>query len=182
MVGLEILDAPLLEPEGNVFGAAPGVREDERRAMLVDQLAEEVIHPRVRDLHGDGGHVLHRTQDREVEVLARVDLDDVHVAYLAVLVAREELCLLLNWRDRGAQADSHEIPPGLFTETLEADRKQGTAFRGAHLVDLVEDDPLHVGKVFPELRSAEDDRDALGRRDEDVRRVTDLSLALLRGG
>src|SRR5256712_922772 len=180
-MGLEVLDAALLQPEGNVFGPASRVREDEGGAMLVDQLAEEVIHPSVRDLHRYGGYVTHRTQDREVEVLPRVDLDDVHVSDLAVLVARQEFRFLLDWRDRRAQADPHEIAPGLLAKALEANREQRTAFGGADLMDFVEDDPLDVREAFTEFRGAEDDRDALGRRDEDVWRGTDPSLAFLRG-
>src|SRR2546422_9792770 len=180
-MGLEVLDAALLQPEGNVFGPASRVREDEGRAMLVDQLAEEVIHPSIRDLHRYGGYVTHRTQDREVEVLPRVDLDDVHVSDLAVLVARQEFRFLLDRRDRRAQADPHEVAPSLLAKTLEANREQRTAFGGADLMDFVEDDPLDVREAFTEFRGAEDDRDALGRRDEDVWRVTDLSLAFLRG-
>src|SRR5256712_11425717 len=180
-MGLEVLDAALLQPEGNVFGPASRVREDEGRAMLVDQLAEEVIHPSIRDLHRYGGYVTHRTQDREVDVLPRVHLADVHVSALAVLVARQEFRFLLDRRDRRAQADPHEVAHSLLAKTLEANREQRTAFGGADLIDFVEDDPLDVREAFTEFRGAEDDRDALGRRDEDVWRVTDLSLAFLRG-
>src|SRR2546422_1953613 len=66
-MGLEVLDAALLQPEGNVFGPASRVREDEGRAMLVDQLAEEVIHPSIRDLHRYGGFFTHPPQKREGE-------------------------------------------------------------------------------------------------------------------
>src|SRR2546426_8651496 len=161
---------------------APGVREDERRAVLVDQLAEEVVHPSVRHLHRHGGHVADGAEDREVEVLPRVDLDDGHVADLSILVPRKELRLLLDRRNGGAQADPDEISPGLLAETLQANRQQRTALRGADLVNLVEDDPLDVREVFPELRRAQDDRDALRRCDEDMRRVADLPLSFLRRG
>src|SRR5207247_4754971 len=180
VVGLEVVHAALLESEGDVFRPAPGVREDERRAMLVDQLAEEVVHPGVRHLHRHGRHVADGAEDREVEVLPRVDLDDVHVADLSILVARKELGLLLDRRNRGAQADPNEISPGLLAETLQANRQQRTALRGADLVDLVEDDPFDLRELFAELRRAQADRDALRRRDVNVRRVADLSLTLLR--
>src|SRR3989442_6321658 len=150
--------------------------------MLVDQLAKEIIHPSVRNLHRHGGYFTHRTQDREVEVLPGIDLDDVHVPDLAVPVARQESRSLLDRRNRRAQADPHEIAPGLLAKSLEANRKQGTAFGGADLVDFVEDDPLDVRKVFTEFWGAEDDRDALGRRDEDVWRVTALPLSFLGRG
>src|SRR3989475_5716320 len=101
-MGLEVLDAALLQPEGNVFGPASRVREDEGRAMLVDQLAEEVIHPSIRDLHRYGGYVTHPTQNREGEGLPPVDLDDVHVSDLAVLVARPGFRFLLDRRARRA--------------------------------------------------------------------------------
>src|SRR2546422_467624 len=86
--------------------------------MLVDQLAQEVVHSGVRDFHGHRRYVANGAQDRKVEVFARVDLDDVHVPDLAVLVSREELRLLLDRGDGRAQPDSHEISPGLLAERL----------------------------------------------------------------
>src|SRR2546428_6367972 len=103
-MGLEVLDAALLQPEGNVFGPASRVREDEGRAMLVDQLAEEVIHPSIRDLHRYGGYVTHPTQNPEGEGLPRVGLDDVHVSDPSVLVARQEIFFLPPPPGRRAQA------------------------------------------------------------------------------
>src|SRR2546422_2378669 len=93
-MGLEVLDAALLQPEGNVFGPASRVREDEGGAMLVDQLAEEVIHPSVRDLHRYGGYFTHPTQNREGEGLSRVGPHDVHVSDPAVLLAPPEIFFL----------------------------------------------------------------------------------------
>src|SRR5437773_5652792 len=179
VVGLEVLDATLLQAEGDMLRPAPRVREDEGRPMLVDQVAQEVVHPRVRDLHRDGRDVPDRTQDREIEGLAGVDLDDVHVADLAIRETGEELRLLLDWRDRGAQPDADEVLTRLLAQTLEADRQKGSALRRADLVNLVEDDPLDVRKVLAELRGAKDDCDALRRRDEDMRRPSDLPLSFL---
>src|SRR5437773_700994 len=119
------------------------------------------------------------SRDVEVEGLAGVDLDDVHVADLAVREAGEELRLLLDRRDRGAQPDADEVLTRLLPQTLEANRQEGSALRRADLVDLVEDDPLDVRKVLAELRGAKDDCDALRRRDEDMRRPSDLPLSFL---
>src|SRR2546428_3470934 len=94
-MGLEVLDAALLQPEGNVFGPASRVREDEGGAMLVDQLAEEVIHPSVRDLHRYGGYFTHPTQNREGEGLPRGDLPAVHVSDPSALLAPPEIRFLL---------------------------------------------------------------------------------------
>jgi hypothetical protein len=91
--------------------------------MLVDEIRKEIVHPGIRDLHGDGGDVLDGTEDREVEGLAGVDLDDVHVAHLAVLEPREELRLLLDRGNRRAQADADEVFAGLAPQPLEADRQ-----------------------------------------------------------
>src|SRR2546425_4442538 len=103
-MGLEVLDAALLQPEGNVFGPASRVREDEGRAMLVDQLAEEVIHPSIRDLHRYGGFVTPPTPKREGEGLSRVPPPDVNVSDLSRLVSRPEIRFLLARRARLAQA------------------------------------------------------------------------------
>src|SRR2546425_2556019 len=99
-MGLEVLDAALLQPEGNVFGPASRVREDEGRAMLVDQLAEEVIHPSIRDLHRYGGYFSHPAQKPEGGGLPRGDLHDVHVSDPARLLAPPEICFLLPPRRR----------------------------------------------------------------------------------
>src|SRR6266508_283076 len=176
----EILHATLLQAERHVFRAAPGVREDQGRAVLVDEPAQEVVHPRVRDFHRHSGNVFDRTENREAEVFARVDLDDVHVPDLAVLVAGEELRLLLDRRDRRAQADADEVAARLLPQALEADRQEGTALRGADLVDLVEDGPVHTREGLAELRRAEDDCEALRGRDEYVWRRPGLLLTLLR--
>src|SRR2546425_1456246 len=94
-MGLEVLDAALLQPEGNVFGPASRVREDEGRAMLVDQLAEEVIHPSIRDLHRYGGYFTHRTQNPEGEGLPPVGPHEVHVSGLARFLAPQGFRFLL---------------------------------------------------------------------------------------
>src|SRR3989442_12677192 len=111
-MGLEVLDAALLQPEGNVFGPASRVREDEGGAMLVDQLAEEVIHPSVRDLHRYGGYVSHRTQNTEEGGIPRGDPCNVHVSGPAVLASRAEVSSLLPCRECRALGEPHEIARG----------------------------------------------------------------------
>src|SRR5438046_2790308 len=93
----------------------------------------------------------------------------------------EELRLLLDRRDCGAQTDPDEILTRLLPQPFEADRQERSALRRADLVDLVEDHPLDAGEVFAELGGAQDDCDALRRRDEDMRRPSDLPLPLLGG-
>src|SRR2546422_11742913 len=99
-MGLEVLDAALLQPEGNVFGPASRVREDEGGAMLVDQLAEEVIHPSVRDLHRYGGYFTPPAQNREGAGLPRVALDDGNVSGLVLFGARQAVRFRLDLRAR----------------------------------------------------------------------------------
>src|SRR2546428_7678010 len=104
-MGLEVLDAALLQPEGNVFGPASRVREDEGRAMLVDQLAEEVIHPSIRDLHRYGGYFTPPDQKPEGEGPPPVGLPDVHVSVPSRLSAPPPYCLRLQLTQRLASAD-----------------------------------------------------------------------------
>src|SRR2546421_9418511 len=162
-----------------MFRPAPRVREDEGRPVTIDQAAEEVVHPSVRDLHRDRRDVAHGTQDGEIEGFPGVDLDDVHVAYLAVREPGEELRLLLDRGDGRAQTDPDEILPGLLPQALQTNGQEGPAFGRADLVDLVEDDPFDLREVFAELWRAQDDGNALRRRDENVRWPTDLLLAFL---
>src|SRR3989442_8655514 len=92
-MGLEVLDAALLQPEGNVFGPASRVREDEGRAMLVDQLAEEVIHPSIRDLHRYGGFFTHPDQKPEGGGLPRGAPHHLKVSDPALLLAPPDIFL-----------------------------------------------------------------------------------------
>src|SRR3989441_4065690 len=116
-MGLEVLDAALLQPEGNVFGPASRVREDEGGAMLVDQLAEEVIHPSIRDLHRYGGFFTHPAQNPEGAGPPRVDPHDVHVSDPAALVAPPGFFLLLPRRARPAPAAPPQDAPRPLAQT-----------------------------------------------------------------
>src|SRR5438552_18152461 len=121
-----------------MFRPAPRVREDEGRPVIVDQAAQEVVHPSVRDLHRDRGDVAHGTQDRQMEGFPGVDLDDVHVAYLSVREPGVELRLLFDRLYGRAQTDSFEILAGLVRSALQINGDDGSAFGRADLVSIVE--------------------------------------------
>src|SRR3970282_455564 len=82
VMSLEVLDPPLLELERDVLRPAPSVREDQRRAALLDEAREEIVHPRVRLLQCILREIPDGTQDGGVEglralALARADpVDD----------------------------------------------------------------------------------------------------------
>src|SRR3972149_3336412 len=74
--------ASLLQLEGDVLRPGARVREDKGGPMFLDHVAQQHVHPRVRRFHVDLGQVADRTQDREIEGLAGLDLHDVHLAGL----------------------------------------------------------------------------------------------------
>src|SRR5205809_897853 len=80
-----------------------------------------------------------------------------------------------------SEANTDETMARLRTEAFEPERQERSAPRRAELVDIIEGHPLDAGEVFEELGGAQDDCDALRRRDEDMGRPSDLPLPLLGG-
>ena len=77
VVGADVLLADALgEREGGALGEAAGVHEDERRAVLLDELGEAVVHVAPLLAGGDGLEVGGRDLDLEFEVALVAGVDD----------------------------------------------------------------------------------------------------------
>lgn len=82
----------LVETVAEAFREAAGVREDDRGAVGLDEVGDPLLHVgpdggalRAFGALGDRGaaqltEVFHRDHDREVELLAGLRLDDLHLA------------------------------------------------------------------------------------------------------
>ncbi|GAA2934183.1 hypothetical protein GCM10020221_32360 [Streptomyces thioluteus] len=173
----------LVEPVAQPLRQAAGVGEDDRGAVGQDEIGDALLDVRpdggplpLVPLLGGGGaqlaQILHRDDDREVELLVRRRLDDLHPA-LRRQIARH----LLHRAHGGGQADA---PGGAREQGVQPLQGQGqvrAALRPRDGVHLVEDDGLHAGERLPG-RGGEHQEQRLGRGDEDVRRAGGQGAAL----
>src|SRR3546814_10132659 len=113
----------LVQPGGEALGQAPGVHEDERRAVLLHELEQPRVHrwpdaaahrterrraaDRLLDDLAEVANVLDRDDDLDVELLADAGVGDVDLAPRAGGVTTGgELGDLLQRPLRGRQADA----------------------------------------------------------------------------
>ena len=146
----------LVQPHRQPLGQAPVVDEDDRRAVLLDELEDRrvdrrpdragvrlvagvhldaVLHHRLGELvrRAELAQVLDRHDDLEIEILARAGVDELDRA-----VAGDEAADLLQRALRRREADPLRRLVEQRVEALEREREVGAALRagdGVHLVD-----------------------------------------------
>ena len=199
----ELLAGELVEALGEPLREAAAVGEHDRAAVRADELQDPGVdrgpdaraHLAAEDRAAgllvlrqhlaEPRHVLHGHDDLELERLAGAGIDDRDLAALAR--PAEEPRDGLERALRGAEADALEGPrPAVRRrgraqplEALEAQRHVGAALRPGDRVDLVDDDLLDAAQDLAGL-AREQEVQALGRRDEDVRRMPDEVAPLVR--
>jgi hypothetical protein len=187
----------------DALGPGAGVREDERGVVLADLLVEGLVQL-VGDLGPAGGQdVVGRAEDVDLDVLGVGHVDDLAGPRAPLRVAAdEEAGDLVQRVDRGRETDAHgpalgrrSLGWGLGSlagllvglafdhrlEPFEGEHEVRAAFALGQGVDLVDDDPAGLGQVVAERRRVEQDAEALGRRDQDVRRRAGHLLPLAFG-
>ena len=177
--------AELVEPQGQSLGHAPAVHEHDRgvvRMHQLEQLGVERGPEGVRAAVVGAGRVGHRLLlglaldrhlDPQVEFLAHARVDDAHVA-----VAAHEARDLLQRALRRGQRDALRIALAEGREPLQRECEVRTALGCRDGVHLVDDHGLDAGEHLPGARG-EQEVEALGRRDEHVRRRPQHAPALL---
>ncbi len=187
----------LVEPVAQAFGEAAGVGEDDRRAVRLHQVGDALLHVRPDGgalgaaggpsvacaawSVGDGGaaefaQVLHGDDDGEVEFLAGLRLDDLHLA-----VRGQEAGDLVHRADGGRQADAAGGARQQFVQPLQGQREVRAALGAGDRVHLVQDHRLHAGQRVPR-GGGEHQEQGLGGGDQDVRRAGGQGAALGGGG
>ena len=162
----DFLFCGLVQPHREPLGEPAVVDEDDRRAMLLDELEDGGIDRRPdRPAFTGLTHVVERDDDLEVEVLARSGIDE-----LDRTVARDEAADLLERTLRRREADPLRRPLEQRIEALERDRHVRTALRARDRVHLVEDHGLDPAQRLPRL-GGQHQEERLGRRDQDVGRL-----------
>ena len=198
----DLLLRQLVERRRDALGQAAAVHEDQRRAMLADQLKEPRMDrwpdrgPAIRP--GDRSraefkrlsqsrHVLHRHLDLELEPLAVAGVDDRDRSRAVIREAAEESRDLVERPLRRGQADALQPGLPLLTQTrereaLEALEREGemrAALCGDHRVDLVDDHRLDILQCRAG-RGRQHQVERLRCGDEDVRRRLCEPHAVLR--
>ena len=184
----QLLAGELVQALREPLGQAAAVREDDRAAVRPDELEQARVdrrpdaraHVAERDgpaglLVGrqdlaEPGHVLDRDDDLELERLAAARVDDLDLA--ARPDPAEEAGDRLERPLGRRQPDALERRRVRRAEPLEPFQREGQvrpALRAGDRVDLVDDDRLDAAQRLAR-RAREQQVQALGRRDEDVRR------------
>ena len=190
----------LVEPGGQPLGQPAGVDEDERRAVLLDQLEQAGVDrrpdaaarrrrpppgrsPARRCISPRRAHVLDRHDDLDVERLAHAGVDDRDRPRPAAVAAAEEAGDLVERALGGRQADAlRRGPPSPTTRCSSRSSvsgEVGAALGGGHGVDLVDDDGLDAGAASRGPGDVSMQVERLGRGDEDVGRVAHELAALV---
>ncbi len=176
-----LLAEPLLEGRRCALDEPPRVDEQDRGAMLGDQLGDPVIDPAELLVRRHGPELVVGDLDREIDLAAMSAVDDVrHGPPRPDEQPRDRLDRLLRRRQpdphRHAPADLGDEP----VEPLERDREVGAALVARHGVDLVDDHRAQLTERGAPLVRGQQDVQRLRRGDEDVRRALRHLRALAR--
>ena len=169
------LGGDLVEAGGEPLGEPARVGEDDRGAVLLDEVDDVLLHvgPDARRPAGVAGllvvllghgHVLDGHDDAQVPLLGAGRGDDLHR-----LGAAEEAGDLLEGADGRAETDALGRLLEQVVEALEADAEVGAALGAGDRVDLVDDDGVDAAERLARLAGQHEEQ-RLGRRDEDVGR------------
>ena len=194
----ELLAGELVDAKREPLGEAPVVHEDDRRAVLSDEVEDRGVDRRPdrparaldADAHldpvcerrdGERGrrrqlpHVLDRNDDLEIQLLADSGVDELDLAARS----GDEPPDLLHRPLRRREPEALEGSVDQALESLERQRQMRAALRAGDCVHLVEDHGLDPAERLACLRGEEQEQ-RLGRGDEDVRRGPQHSAPLLR--
>ena len=178
----------LVQPHCEALGEAPVVDEDDRRAVLLDELEDRrvdrrpdragvrlvagvhldaVLHNRLGELvrGPELAQVLHGHNHLEIQVLPRTGVDE-----LDRTVAGDEPADLLERPLRGREADPLRRTFEQGIEPLQREREMDAALRARDGVDLVDDHGLDPAQRLTGLRGQHQE-ERLRRRDQNVGRL-----------
>ena len=171
MVGArDRLFGELVEAQGQPLCKAAVVDEDDRRAVLPDEIEQRGIdrrpdrarrrlvtraHRHLRrqrrlaetQIGARLAHVLQRDDHLEIELLPRAGVDELDRP-----ATGDEPSYLLEWALGGREPDALKGPVGSPFEALEREREMGAALRAGDGVDLVDDHRLDPAQHLPTLR------------------------------
>ena len=198
----DLLLGEIVQRGGDALREAAAVDEDERAAVLTDELEQARMDRRpdrdaaVGPAHGtraelqriaEARHVLDRHLDGELKCLPAARVDDAHRSCPALAEPSEEARDLIERALRRGETDALEAGETFLSqcgsdealEPLQREREVGAALGRHQRVDLVDDDRLDVLQGRAGGRR-EHEVERFRRRDEDVGRRLAEAHALLR--
>ncbi len=179
------LGMDLVEARGESFGQSPGVRENERGSVCLDEVDDPGL-----DVGPDGragarrrsdgghqvGHVLDRHLDAQLPLLGRLCADDAH---------RRPTCQEAGRLLRGLDRRGQPYPgDGSTSQVIEAGQAHGQMcppLGPRDRMDLIDDHRLDIGQDGAGLRGEQEEQ-GLRCGDEDVRRAAGHRPSLSGGG
>jgi hypothetical protein len=150
----------------DTFGHAARVHEDERGAVLFDQLREAVVIVLPHFVRHHRFELRERRLEREIHRAAMSFVDDRAVGGAAGEIARDLFDRLLRCR----QPEAQQRLFGDLGESFESQRKMCTASRADDGVNLVDDDRANGAQHLAASLGSEQEIERFGCGDEDVRR------------
>ncbi len=178
----------LVEVAGEPLDDPAVVGEDDRRAVLRDQVEQPALDRRPDRPFEAGRRPAERGDHAEVEILAPAGVDDRHRPRLeprrpfpGTTRTAEIAGDLLEGPLGGREADPDEAAGLSRLEPFEQERQEDPPLVRAEGVDLVDDDMREraEGRSCP---TREHQVQRFGRRDQDVGRLAEQPLAILRRG
>ena len=172
---------PPFEVPGNPLGQSPRVDKDKRRAVLLDKGGQPVVDllpdlKRHHRLKRRAGHFDRQVESPEVSL---VDDRAVGRSY-AVDPARanKEARHVLDRPLGSRKTDPQKLVPRDMLKALKAERQVRATPRGAHRVNLVDDDRPYSAQDFAAAPCRQQQVQRLGCSDEDVGRPAEHRLPL----
>jgi hypothetical protein len=147
--GDRLLAEPLAEVARGALGHAPGVDEDQRRPVQVDELGDAAVDLLPLVVRHHRRERRRRQLEGEVALLRVADVDDLAVG-LAVddgAGADQEARDLVDRLLRRRQADAHQRLRDDRLQPLEREREVAAALARGDGVDLVDDHRAHVASI-----------------------------------
>ena len=166
------------EEVGEAFGEPSGVDEDERRAVLLDEVRDAVEDVGHLLRGGDGFELAVGKLEREVEVALMAGVDDGRQGPVADEEGGDALDRPLG---RG-EPDPARSPVADRFEALERHREVSAALVAGDGVDLVDDDGLDGLEPLAALGARDEEVQRFGGGDDEVRWLAQHRGALRAGG
>ena len=142
------------------------VDEDDRRAVLLDELEERRVDGRPDGLSlARLAHVVQGDDDPEVELLRAPGVHELERP-----ATRDEASDLVHRPLRRRETDALERLSGQPLQPFQTEGEMCAALRSGHGMHLVDDDDAHRAERFSSARG-EHEEERFRRRDEDVRRA-----------
>ena len=174
-----LLADPLGQPVRHALGQRPRVDEDQRRAVLLNQLAQTAVDAVPEVVRGDRGERHIGRLDPELQLALVAQIENLAIARLAVFVqAGQKRRDLVHRLLRRRKPDARRAPLGDAIQSRQRERQVAAPLVAHHRVDFVHDHRFDRAQRLAAALGGEHEVERLGRGDQDVRRALDDGLPL----